>query len=334
MAEAMLFNIAESLIKKLGSKATRRDCSGTGIRGPAREAHRQGQLDQGYAFRCLRRSKWRASSTKLMRKELRKESMPGCTLSEESAFAFKMARRVEKIRARLDDIEKETYSFVAADQVIGREEDKKAIVEMLMLDSTVGENISVVSIVAMGGDTNLSSGWRRLHHSIIEKVEVLKIFAICISDLVTKAALFTLMKLDPSLLPSNTSKHSANYEAYFSLICRNITSISDLLPVLQAAILAQETHNICRAVSDLSFTSPLLFQETHCMVFDSVDALLKGGNSTKLAHGLQVYLLISRDFNTLRAEFQAGKGKDVRAPIELHAGDLELMWLRFVTGLC
>ncbi|GAB2300982.1 hypothetical protein Dimus_035019 [Dionaea muscipula] len=150
------------------------------------------------------------------------------------------------------------------------------------------------------------------------------------------------MKLDPSLLPSNTSKHSANYEAYFSLkhsanyeayfslICRNITSISDLLPVLQAAILAQETHNICRAVSDLSFTSPLLFQETHCMVFDSVDALLKGGNSTKLAHGLQVYLLISRDFNTSRVEFQASKAKDT----ELHAGDSELMWLRFVTGLC
>ncbi|GAB2300879.1 hypothetical protein Dimus_034916 [Dionaea muscipula] len=74
----------------------------------------------------------------------------------------------------------------------------------------------------------------------------------------------------------------------------NVTSIYDLLPVLQAAILAQETHN---TVSDLSFTSPLLFQETHCMVLDSVDALLKGGNSTKLAHSLQVYLLISRDFN-------------------------------------
>ncbi|GAB2300981.1 hypothetical protein Dimus_035018 [Dionaea muscipula] len=66
-------------------------------------------------------------------------------------------RLVKKLDQQLDIVlaaglgSRETYSFVAADQVIGREEDKKAIVEMLMLDSTVGENISVVLIVGMGG---------------------------------------------------------------------------------------------------------------------------------------------------------------------------------------
>ncbi|GAB2282596.1 hypothetical protein Dimus_017134 [Dionaea muscipula] len=115
-------------------------------------------------------------STMVMRKEL----MSGCTLSKElrfffsksnqAAFACKMARQVKKIRGKLDDIAKygdlfafrndigqalssvrrETHSFVRANEVIGRDEDRKAILEMLMLDPTVGENISVLSIVGMG----------------------------------------------------------------------------------------------------------------------------------------------------------------------------------------
>ncbi|GAB2282559.1 hypothetical protein Dimus_017099 [Dionaea muscipula] len=113
----------------------------------------------------------------------RKELMPGSTPSKhvrlffsnsnQAVFAFKMARQVKKIRGKLDAIEKdgnqfafrlqgndgqalslgtrETPSSVDAEEVIGRDEDRKTIVEMLMLDPAVGENFSVLSIVGMGG---------------------------------------------------------------------------------------------------------------------------------------------------------------------------------------
>ncbi|GAB2298331.1 hypothetical protein Dimus_032400 [Dionaea muscipula] len=95
--------------------------------------------------------------------------------SNQPAFAVKMARQVKEIRGRLDDIAKdgnkyafrqihgndigqallslgsrETYSSIDA-EVIGREEDREEIVKMLMLDPNDGENISVVSIVGIGG---------------------------------------------------------------------------------------------------------------------------------------------------------------------------------------
>ncbi|GAB2279570.1 hypothetical protein Dimus_014213 [Dionaea muscipula] len=116
-------------------------------------------------------------STIVMRKELMsgsrltKEVRLFFSSSNQAAFAFKMARQVKKIRGRLDDIaedgnkyafrqihgsdifvqreDRETHSFVHTEEVIGRDEDRKKIVEMLMLD--VEEKMSVLSIVGMGG---------------------------------------------------------------------------------------------------------------------------------------------------------------------------------------
>ena len=45
---------------------------------------------------------------------------------------------------------RETYSFVLEEKVIGREEDKRAIIELL-LESNVEENVSVIPIVGIGG---------------------------------------------------------------------------------------------------------------------------------------------------------------------------------------
>ncbi|KAL4614437.1 hypothetical protein ACB092_07G054900 [Castanea dentata] len=92
--------------------------------------------------------------------------------SNQLAFGFKMARKIKAMRERLNDIEKDrnhfqlverplgtvvvtrkkeqTHSFVCEEDVIGREEDKKAIIGQL-LDFDVGENVSFISIVGIGG---------------------------------------------------------------------------------------------------------------------------------------------------------------------------------------
>ncbi|XP_050259712.1 putative disease resistance protein RGA3 [Quercus robur] len=92
--------------------------------------------------------------------------------SNQLAFGFKMARKIKAMRERLNDIAKDrnnfqlverplgtavvtrkrdqTHSFVREEDVIGREEDQKAIIGQL-LDFDVGENVSFISIVGIGG---------------------------------------------------------------------------------------------------------------------------------------------------------------------------------------
>ncbi|XP_030941520.1 putative disease resistance protein RGA1 [Quercus lobata] len=92
--------------------------------------------------------------------------------SNQLAFGFKMARKIKAMRERFNDIAKDrnnfqlverplgtavvtrkrdqTHSFVREEDVIGREEDKKAIIGQL-LDFDVGENVSFISIVGIGG---------------------------------------------------------------------------------------------------------------------------------------------------------------------------------------
>ncbi|GAB2300880.1 hypothetical protein Dimus_034917 [Dionaea muscipula] len=105
MAEAMLFNIAESLIKKLGSKALEEIAAAWGFKDQLKKLNRRAN-----SIKCLLSDAeekqvrshqvrdWLEQlssvvydaddlfdefSTKAMRKELRKELMPGCTLSKE-----------------------------------------------------------------------------------------------------------------------------------------------------------------------------------------------------------------------------------------------------------
>ena len=85
---------------------------------------------------------------------------------------FKMSRRIKKMKKKLDKIAKDridfhleeriiephvvnrkgkpTHSFVSEEEVIGRKDNKNAIIELL-LDPNVKENVSVIPIVGMGG---------------------------------------------------------------------------------------------------------------------------------------------------------------------------------------
>ena len=91
--------------------------------------------------------------------------------SNQLAFSHKMGHRIKAIRERLNVIAKEngdfhfiqssiepqvmnrdreTYSFVFEEDVVGREDDKKEIIKLL-LDSNTVENVSIIPIVGIGG---------------------------------------------------------------------------------------------------------------------------------------------------------------------------------------
>ena len=87
------------------------------------------------------------------------------------AYSLKIGHRIKAIRERLDAITidkkdfhfiqssiepqvmnrgRETYSFVLEENVVGREDDKKEIIKLL-LDTNAVENVSVIPIVGSGG---------------------------------------------------------------------------------------------------------------------------------------------------------------------------------------
>ena len=91
--------------------------------------------------------------------------------SNQLAFSLKMGHRIKAIMERLNAIaddrtkfhfkespiesqvmnkDRETYSFVLEEDVIGREDDKKEIIKLL-LDTNFVENVSIVPILGIGG---------------------------------------------------------------------------------------------------------------------------------------------------------------------------------------
>ena len=92
--------------------------------------------------------------------------------SNQLAYGFKMGHKVKAMRERLDTIAKdragfhlderhvetqvvgyrmrETYSFVRDEEVIGRENDRKEIIRIL-LDPNIEGNVSILPIVGLGG---------------------------------------------------------------------------------------------------------------------------------------------------------------------------------------
>ncbi|XP_050284803.1 putative disease resistance protein RGA3 isoform X1 [Quercus robur] len=101
--------------------------------------------------------------------KLTKEVRTFFSKSNQLAFRGKMSRKIKAMRQKLNAIaevrekfhlkeyhvepkvvREPTHSFVREEEVIGREEEKKAIIELL-LDSNVEENVSVIPIVGIGG---------------------------------------------------------------------------------------------------------------------------------------------------------------------------------------
>ena len=75
---------------------------------------------------------------------------------------------------------RETYSFVLEEKVIGREEDKRAIIELL-LESNVEDNVSVIPIVGLGGLGKTTLAKYVFNDKDVEKYFELKMW-VCIFD--------------------------------------------------------------------------------------------------------------------------------------------------------
>ncbi|XP_034705557.1 putative disease resistance protein RGA3 [Vitis riparia] len=122
--------------------------------------------------------------------------------SNQVAFHFRMGHRIKDIRGRLDGIANDisrynfisrattsrrvgntgtqTHSFVLTSEIMGRDEDKKKIIKLL-LQSNNEENLSIVAIVGIGG-----LGKTTLAQLVYNDQEVLKHFDlrlwVCVSE--------------------------------------------------------------------------------------------------------------------------------------------------------
>ncbi|KAJ1378179.1 P-loop containing nucleoside triphosphate hydrolase [Sesbania bispinosa] len=90
--------------------------------------------------------------------------------SNQFVFSFEMAQKIKQIRKRIEALnvdkktfnftthtlnvvkQRETHSFIREEDVIGREEEKKELVELLLNTNVdVKENVSIISIIGIGG---------------------------------------------------------------------------------------------------------------------------------------------------------------------------------------
>ncbi|XP_074312708.1 putative disease resistance protein RGA3 isoform X2 [Silene latifolia] len=123
--------------------------------------------------------------------------------SNQVLVAFNMSREIKNLRSKLDKIAKdrqqfgftdvyvpikrkpETMSFVGEDTIIGREDDREAIVEMLLGDSEssndVGHKVSYVTVVGIGGLGKTALAQLVYNDSRVEKVFELRMW-VCVSD--------------------------------------------------------------------------------------------------------------------------------------------------------
>ncbi|XP_075646575.1 putative disease resistance protein RGA1 [Castanea sativa] len=79
-----------------------------------------------------------------------------------------------------DREERETHSYVLNEKVIGREEDKKAIIKLL-LDDDVKENVSVIPILGIGGLGKTTLAQYAYNDEIVNTYFELKMW-VCVSD--------------------------------------------------------------------------------------------------------------------------------------------------------
>ncbi|XP_042954996.1 putative disease resistance protein RGA3 [Carya illinoinensis] len=147
--------------------------------------------------------------------------------SNQLVYNLKMGHKIKTIRQKLDAISNDkkfhlekrpeeiaigarkrddTHSFVLEAEVIGREDAKKEIIDMLLSDSNVKENVGILPITGIGG-----LGKTTLAQFIFNDEEVDKHFHelkmwVCVSDN------FDVRKLVEKILESATKKKPESFE--------------------------------------------------------------------------------------------------------------------------
>jgi hypothetical protein len=146
--------------------------------------------------------------------------------SNQLVYRLKMARKIKAIRNRLDAINADrknfqlevrhvetrivnrerdqTHSLVREELVIGRENDKKAVIDCLM-DSNVEENVSILPIVGIGGLGKTTLAQLVFNDKQIQKHFDLKMW-VCVSNI------FDVKTIVTKILESATNKEQPNVE--------------------------------------------------------------------------------------------------------------------------
>ena len=234
MAESILFDVATSLITKLGSLAIKECQLFCGVQdelhkltqtisdmkavlldaeekqflndevknwiSKVKEAFYDAEdLIDEFAYETLRRQV--IANDKRGAKEVRQFF----SLPHRIAFRFQMSHKIKDIRDNLKAIDadknqfnfsermintrddelrkrRETSSFICDDEVVGRDHDKKAIIDLLLnTDPNVKENVAVIAIVGMGGLGKTTLAQFVYNNEDIKKHFELKLW-VCISD--------------------------------------------------------------------------------------------------------------------------------------------------------
>jgi hypothetical protein len=146
--------------------------------------------------------------------------------SNQLAFGLKMARKIKVMRERLNDIANDrnnfqlvgrsletpvvirgrdqTHSYVPEEEVIGREKDKEAIIDLL-LDFDLEENVSFISIVGIGGLGKTTLAQYVYNDEKIKTYFELKMW-VCVSDV------FEIKTIAEKIIGSATGTKPENLE--------------------------------------------------------------------------------------------------------------------------
>nr|XP_048331719.1 putative disease resistance protein RGA4 isoform X2 [Ziziphus jujuba var. spinosa] len=143
---------------------------------------------------------------------LRRRVMPGNKMrkqvciffssSNQLAFALKMGHRIKEIRESLDEIRiqrdfhldkrveetksvsakaRETYSFVREEEVIGRDDERMKILQLLLQDDETKENVSTITIVGIGGLGKTTLAQLVFNDAMVQKHFEPRLW-VCVSD--------------------------------------------------------------------------------------------------------------------------------------------------------
>ncbi|XP_059450839.1 putative disease resistance protein RGA1 [Corylus avellana] len=120
------------------------------------------------------------------------------------ADAHHNAASRSKLPQRLWEREEDTHSFVLNEEVIGREDEKEDVKELL-LDSTVEENVSIIPIVGIGGLGKTTLAKYVFNDEQVQRHFDLKVW-VCVSDP------FNVKTIVQKLIESATKKRPESFE--------------------------------------------------------------------------------------------------------------------------
>ncbi|KAF2319478.1 hypothetical protein GH714_016204 [Hevea brasiliensis] len=199
MAEAILFNIAGRIISKLASPAlqeTKLWWTGESTRSLRNSG---GQFQPSRLCFLMQRSNVLLKQM-IIGNKMVKEVRLFFSSSNPFVYGLKMAHKIENVRSKLDEIaaskkfhldklpektfpmireRKQTHSSLPQ-VVVGREDDKKKIIDFL-LSSSHGEDVSIISIVGIGGLGKTTLAQLAYNDATVKSNFKLKIW-VCISE--------------------------------------------------------------------------------------------------------------------------------------------------------